>query len=39
MLDPPDGAFAGPPSFEELSSGLVSTAPDVLRFLCALADG
>jgi CubicO group peptidase (beta-lactamase class C family) len=39
VLDPPDGAFAGPPRFEELSSGLVSTAPDVLRFCCALADG
>lgn len=39
VLDPPDGVFARPPSFEELSSGLVSTAPDVLRFLCAMADG
>ena len=39
VLDPPDGAFAGPPAFEELSSGLVSTAPDLLRFLCAMADG
>jgi CubicO group peptidase (beta-lactamase class C family) len=39
VLDPPDGAFARPPSFEELSSGLVSTAPDVLRFLVAMADG
>jgi CubicO group peptidase (beta-lactamase class C family) len=39
VLDPPDGLFARPPSFEELSSGLVSTAPDVLRFCCAMADG
>jgi len=39
VLDPPDGVFAGPPAFEELSSGLVSTAPDVLRFYCAMADG
>ncbi|WP_261554043.1 serine hydrolase domain-containing protein [Frankia tisae] len=39
LLDPADGAFTRPPLFEELSSGLVSTAPDVLRFLCALADG
>ncbi len=39
VLDPPDGAFAGPPSFEELSSGLVSTAADLLRFFCAMADG
>ena len=39
VLDPPDGDFAGRPAFEELSSGLVSTAPDVLRFLCAMADG
>lgn len=39
VLDPPDGMFASPPPFEELSSGLVSTAPDVLRFLCAMADG
>src|SRR3954468_20590255 len=39
VLDPPDGQFAGPPPFEELSSGLVSNAPDVLRFHCAMADG
>jgi CubicO group peptidase (beta-lactamase class C family) len=37
--DPPDGAFARPPAFESLAGGLVSTAPDVLTFLCALADG
>jgi CubicO group peptidase (beta-lactamase class C family) len=39
VLDRPDGEFARPPRFEELSSGLVSTAGDVLRFVCALADG
>ena len=39
VLDPPDGMFASPPPFEELSSGLVSTAADVLRFMCAMADG
>jgi CubicO group peptidase (beta-lactamase class C family) len=39
VLDPPDGGFAHPPSFEELSSGLVSTAADVLAFFSAMADG
>jgi CubicO group peptidase (beta-lactamase class C family) len=39
VVDPPDGQFAGPPPFEELSSGLVSSAPDVLRFYFAMADG
>jgi CubicO group peptidase (beta-lactamase class C family) len=39
VLDPPDGAHAAPPSFEELSSGLVSTAPEILRLFCAMADG
>jgi CubicO group peptidase (beta-lactamase class C family) len=39
VLDPPDGLFARPPRFEELSSGLVSTAADVLAFFCAMADG
>lgn len=39
LLDPPDGTFAVPPPFEELGSGLVSTAPDVLRFFTAMADG
>jgi CubicO group peptidase (beta-lactamase class C family) len=39
VLDPPDGAFAEPPPFAELSSGLVSCVPDVLRFYCAMADG
>lgn len=39
VLDPPDGEFSRPPRFEELSSGLVATAADVLRFYCAMADG
>jgi CubicO group peptidase (beta-lactamase class C family) len=39
VLDPPNGVFARSPSFEELSSGLVSTASDTLRFFCAMADG
>jgi CubicO group peptidase (beta-lactamase class C family) len=38
-LDPADGTFSVPPPFEELSSGLVSTAEDVLRFYTAMADG
>jgi CubicO group peptidase (beta-lactamase class C family) len=39
LIDPPDGAFTRPPSMESLSGGLVSTAPDVLRFFTAMADG
>jgi CubicO group peptidase (beta-lactamase class C family) len=39
VLDPPDGLYAAPPAFEELSSGLLSTAPDLLRFYGAMADG
>jgi CubicO group peptidase (beta-lactamase class C family) len=39
LLDPPDGAFARPAVFEELSGGLVSTVADVLRFYTAMADG
>jgi len=39
VLDPPDGLFSRRPTFEELSSGLVSSAPDLLRFCCAMADG
>ncbi|GAA2540604.1 serine hydrolase domain-containing protein [Mycolicibacterium diernhoferi] len=35
----PDGAFTQPPQFEELSCGLVSSGPDLLRFFSALADG
>jgi CubicO group peptidase (beta-lactamase class C family) len=39
VLDPPDGAFSRPRAFESLGGGLVSTAPDVLALLAALADG
>jgi len=39
LMDPPDGAFSDPPLFEELSGGLVSSAPDVFRFYTAMADG
>ena len=39
VLDAPDGRFARPPVFEGLASGLVSTGPDVLAVLTALADG
>ncbi|MBV8387640.1 MAG: beta-lactamase family protein [Acidimicrobiia bacterium] len=39
LMDPPDGAFARPPVFEELSGGLVSTAADVLGFYTAMAHG
>jgi CubicO group peptidase (beta-lactamase class C family) len=39
LADPPQGQWASPPRFEELSSGLVSTAPDLLRFFAAMADG
>ncbi|MGY1618789.1 serine hydrolase domain-containing protein [Geodermatophilus sp. SYSU D00691] len=38
-VDGQDGVFARPPRFESLSSGLVSTAPDVLAFLTAIASG
>ncbi|WNG86750.1 serine hydrolase domain-containing protein [Mycobacterium sp. ITM-2016-00317] len=39
VFDRPDGIFAQPPAFEDLSCGLVSTGPDLLRFFSALADG
>jgi CubicO group peptidase (beta-lactamase class C family) len=39
VVDAPDGIFSRPPAFEELSSGLVSTVSDVLRFYSAMADG
>jgi CubicO group peptidase (beta-lactamase class C family) len=39
VLDPPQGNYAAPPPFEELASGLVSTAEDLLRFFTAMADG
>jgi len=38
-IELPDGAFVRPPLFEDLSCGLVSTAPDLLRFFSAMADG
>ncbi|NVN00348.1 serine hydrolase [Arthrobacter sp. SDTb3-6] len=37
VLDPPDGLFSRQPAFESLGSGLVSTVPDYLAFLTALA--
>ena len=39
LFDPPDAAFARPPRFEALGSGLVSTVEDYLRFMTALRDG
>ena len=39
LLDDVDGLASRPPAFESLAAGLVSTAPDVLGFLAALADG
>jgi CubicO group peptidase (beta-lactamase class C family) len=39
VLDPPAGVFSRPRVFESLGGGLVSTAPDVLALLTALADG
>jgi CubicO group peptidase (beta-lactamase class C family) len=39
VLDAPDQRFARPPVFEGLACGLVSTAPDLLAVLAALADG
>jgi CubicO group peptidase (beta-lactamase class C family) len=39
VLDPPDGAYAGPAAFEQLAGGLVSTAPDLVRCFSALAAG
>jgi CubicO group peptidase (beta-lactamase class C family) len=39
LLDPADGRASGPPVFEGLAAGLVSSAPDLLTFLGALADG
>jgi CubicO group peptidase (beta-lactamase class C family) len=39
VLDPPDGVYSSPPPIFELTGGLVSTAEDVLRFFCAMADG
>jgi len=39
VRDPADGVFSRPRAFESLGGGLVSTAPDVLALLAALADG
>jgi hypothetical protein len=39
ILDRPDGVFAQPPPFLQLGSGLVTSAPDLLNFFCAMADG
>jgi CubicO group peptidase (beta-lactamase class C family) len=38
VLDPPDGNYAAPPRFEELGSGLVSTASDLLRFFTGVGE-
>ena len=38
VFDPPDGVFSRSPQFETLGGGLVSTVPDYLAFLSALAD-
>ncbi|MBB3674935.1 serine hydrolase domain-containing protein [Modestobacter versicolor] len=39
LIDPADGRSSRPPVFEGLAAGLVSSAPDVLAFFAALADG
>src|SRR4051794_35431109 len=39
VADPPDGGYGRPRPFESLAAGLLATAPEVLRFFCALADG
>jgi CubicO group peptidase (beta-lactamase class C family) len=39
LLDPADGRSSRPPAFEGLGAGLVASAPDVLAFFGALADG
>lgn len=39
VLDPPDGRWSAPVPFEDLAGGLLSTAPDLLRFLDAMAAG
>ena len=38
VFDEPGGVFSQPPPFESLAAGLVSTVPDYLNFLAALAD-
>jgi CubicO group peptidase (beta-lactamase class C family) len=39
IIDHPQGYFSQPPQFATLAAGLVSTVPDYLTFLTALADG
>ena len=39
VLDPPDGVFSRPRVFDSLAGGLLSTAPEVLTLLTAIADG
>jgi CubicO group peptidase (beta-lactamase class C family) len=39
VFDPPGGLFSRPPAFESVGGGLVSTVPDYLAFLAAIADG
>jgi CubicO group peptidase (beta-lactamase class C family) len=39
LVEPPDGVFSRPRVFESLGGGLLSTAPELLAFLGALADG
>jgi CubicO group peptidase (beta-lactamase class C family) len=38
VFDRPDGKFSSQPPFETLAGGLVSTVPDYMKFLTALAD-
>ncbi|MGO2542125.1 serine hydrolase domain-containing protein [Specibacter sp. AOP5-B1-6] len=38
VFDEPDGQFSQPPPFESFGGGLVSSVPDYLAFLAALAD-
>jgi CubicO group peptidase (beta-lactamase class C family) len=39
IIDEPEGYFSKPPAFATLAVGLVSTVPDFMIFLTALADG
>jgi CubicO group peptidase (beta-lactamase class C family) len=39
IIDHPEGYFSKPPQFATLAAGLVSTVPDFMTFLVALADG
>jgi CubicO group peptidase (beta-lactamase class C family) len=38
VFDRPEGKFSSQPPFETLAGGLVSTVPDYMKFLTALAD-